>query len=131
MRKRLRTDISYGFTLLEVMMAMAIIAIALTAIMGSQSQSVTIANEVRFNTTAPLLAQTRIAEVEINEPDELVSDSGSFGEDFPGYSWQLSVKDAFLQGPDAVSDHLKQIDLTVSRGLDEHYQYKIRLYQFY
>ena len=131
MRKKLRANISYGFTLLEVMIAMTIIAIALTAIMGSQSQSVTIVNEVKFNTTAPLLAQTKITEIEIKEPDETVSDSGSFGEDFPGYSWKLSVKEASLQCPEAVSDHLKQIDLTVSCGLGENYRYSIRLYQFH
>ncbi|OPX39458.1 MAG: hypothetical protein B1H11_03075 [Desulfobacteraceae bacterium 4484_190.1] len=131
MRKKLRANISYGFTLLEVMIAMTIIAIALTAIMGSQSQSVTIANEVKFNTTAPLLAQTKIAEIEIKEPDEPVSDSGSFGEDFPCYSWKLSVKEASLQCPEAVSDHLRQIDLTVSCGLGENYRYSIRLYQFH
>ncbi|MBW2616338.1 MAG: hypothetical protein JRD02_09210, partial [Deltaproteobacteria bacterium] len=33
------------------MVAMAIIAIALTAVLGSQSQSVSLASEAKFNTT--------------------------------------------------------------------------------
>jgi general secretion pathway protein I len=49
-----------GFTLLEVMVAIALIAIALTAVLGSQSQSVSLAGEARFNTTATLLAQSKI-----------------------------------------------------------------------
>jgi prepilin-type N-terminal cleavage/methylation domain-containing protein len=57
---RIQKRKSFGFTLLEVMVAMSIIAIALTAVLGSQSQSVSLASEAKFNTTAPLLAQSKI-----------------------------------------------------------------------
>ena len=46
-----------GFTLLEVMVAMAIIAIAMTAVLNSQSQSISLASEAKFSTTAALLAR--------------------------------------------------------------------------
>ena len=78
-----------GFTLLEVMVAMAIIAIALTAVLGSQSQSVSLASEARFNTTASLLARAKMAEMEAMEAEDLAFDSGDFGEDFPGYMWKM------------------------------------------
>ena len=57
-----------GFTLLEVMIAMAIIAIALVAVFGSQSQSLSLANEAKFSTTAALLAQSKMAEIETLNP---------------------------------------------------------------
>ena len=119
-----------GFTLLEVMIAMAIIAITLVVVFGSQSQSLSLANEAKFNTTAALLAQGKMAEIEILSPEDLVSDSGDFGEDFPGYIWQLSVGDVMSDRAENVSDHLKKIDLSISWGEDGQYQYRIRLYRF-
>jgi general secretion pathway protein I len=123
-------DRCHGFTLLEVMIAMAIIAIVLTAVLGSQSQSVSLASEAKFNTTAALLAQSKMAEMEAKKPVDLTSDSGDFGEDFPGYTWNATVTDVMSVGPVDVSDNLKQIDLAVSWGEEELYKYHLRLYRF-
>ena len=60
-----------GFTLLEVMVAMAIIAIAMTAVLNSQSQSISLASEAKFSTTATLLAQMKIAEMSRGKPQDL------------------------------------------------------------
>lgn len=119
-----------GFTLLEVMVAIALIAIALTAVLGSQSQSVSLAGEARFNTTATLLAQSKMAEIELQDPRDLTADSGDFDEDFPGYTWNLSVSNVMFDRPENVSDHLKQVDLTISWGEDEQFQYALRVYRF-
>ena len=120
----------FGFTLLEVMVAMAIIAIALTAVLGSQSQSVSLANEAKFITTAAFLAQGKIATVEIKKTDDLVDDSGDFGVDFPGYTWEIKVHDVAFEKPENVSDYLKQIDLRILWSGDSHYQYSLRLFKF-
>jgi general secretion pathway protein I len=118
-----------GFTLLEVMIAVAVIAIALVAVFGSQSQSLTLANEAKFNTTAALLAQKKMAEIEVKRPLEPGSASGDFGEDFPGYEWDLRVDDVSFTGASTV-EYLKQVDLTVLWGDREQYQYRLRLYRF-
>ena len=122
-------DKCLGFTLLEVMVAMAIIAIALTAVLGLQSQSLSLASEAKFSTTVAFLAQSKMAEIEAQKPEDLTSDSGDFGEDFPGYRWDLSVNDVTLDEPEGVSDHLKQIDLTISWEEYDQYQYRLRLYR--
>jgi len=119
-----------GFTLLEVMVAMAIIAIALTAVLGSQSQSLSLASEAKFSTTVALLAQSKMAEIEAEKPEDLTSDSGDFGDDYPGYRWDKSVNDVTFDEPEGVSDHLKQIDLTVSWEDNDQYVYRLRLYRF-
>ena len=119
-----------GFTLLEVMVALAIIATALMAVLGSQSQSLSIASETKFSTTAIFLAQHKMAELEAKDPEELSADSGDFGEEFPGYRWDLRVSDVASVEPENVSDYLSQLDLTVSRGEDGPYQYSLRLYRF-
>jgi general secretion pathway protein I len=128
---RIKQRESSGFTLLEVMVAMAIIAIALTAVLGSQSQGVSLASEAKFNTTAPLLAQSKIAEIEMTEAVDLSGNSGDFGEDFPGYTWEFIVEDVVFEKPENVSDLLKRIDLKVSWGDEEQYQYRLRLYRFF
>ena len=120
-----------GFTLLEVMMALAIIAIALAAVLGLQSQSVSLATEARFNTTAALLAQNKMAGIEIERSQDLISDSGDFGDDFPDYRWELNVSHVTFPGEEDIADHLRQIDLDISWGEDKLYQYHLRLYRFF
>ena len=119
-----------GFTLLEVMVAIALMGIALTAVLGSQSQGVSLASEAKFNTTAALLAQGKIAEIELATLEDLISDSGDFGEDFPGYLWEVTVRDIVLDEAEDASDHVKQIDVEVFWGENKRYYYRFRLYRF-
>lgn len=116
-----------GFTLLEVMIAVALIAIALVTLLGSQSQSVFFANSAKFETMASLLAQSKMSEITIQAADSLSSDSGDFGEDYPGYAWEATVSDVSIEGLDAISDYLKQIDLAVTWGA---LSYNLRLYHY-
>ena len=116
-----------GFTLLEVMIAVALIAIALTTLLGSQSQSVSFANSAKFETMAALLAQSKMSEVTIQKAGALTSDSGDFGDDYPGYAWEVNVNEIAIPGIDNISDYLKQIDLEVTWGA---LSYNLRLYQY-
>jgi general secretion pathway protein I len=116
-----------GFTLLEVMIAVAIIAIALTTLLGSQSQSVSFANSAKFETMAALLAQSKMSELVTLEKNRLTSDSGDFGDDYPGFTWEVRVSDITIGNIANISDYLKQVDLTVTWGV---YNYNLRLYQY-
>ena len=73
---------------MEVMIAMAILAIALVAVFQSQSQSISMEGNSRFLTTASLLAQSRMAEVEAMGLDNIITNSGDFG-DVSWLSWFL------------------------------------------
>ena len=116
-----------GFTLLEVMIAVAIIAIALTTLLGSQSQSVSFANSAKFETMAALLAQSKMSEITAQNASDLNNDSGDFGDDYPGYTWEVSVSDLVIPGVGDISNYLKQVDLTVTWGV---FSYNLRLYQY-
>jgi general secretion pathway protein I len=118
-----------GFTLLEVMIAVAILAIALVAVFGLQSQSVSLASEAKFNTTVALLAQKKMAQIESISPQELNSDDGDFGEDFPGYQWDVRISDVSFSGIGTV-EYLKQVDLVIFWGDHKKYQYGVRLFRF-
>ncbi|MCP4680865.1 MAG: prepilin-type N-terminal cleavage/methylation domain-containing protein [Desulfobacterales bacterium] len=126
----LRNENYPGFTLLEVMVAIAIIAIALSAVLGSQSQSVSLATEAKFNTSAAFLAQSKMAEIAIYGPENLTSGSGNFGDDFIDYQWNLIVNDVNLPDEEETGKYLRQIDLTVSLGEHNLYKYHLRLYRF-
>lgn len=98
-----------GFTLLEVMIAMAILATVLVTVFHSQSQSIAMANESRAMTTLALLAQSRMAEVEGQQNLSTGQTSGKFGDDFPDYSWTVGI----TQPPGPGSSYLRKIEVTV------------------
>jgi general secretion pathway protein I len=100
---------SRGFSLLEVMIAMAILAISLVAVYQSQSQSLSMAAGARFLTTASLLAQSRMAEIDAADPRGVTAGNGDFGEDFLDYHWQVELEQTEI----AV---LKKIILTVTNS---------------
>ncbi len=118
-----------GFTLLEVMIAISLLAIALTTLFGSQSQSVSLGSTTKFNTQAPLLAQLKLAEF-TKTTERPTSDSGDFGDKFPGYQWKIETEDANLEASEILSkleDTLQRLTLTISWG-DNHYVYEIKSY---
>jgi len=119
-----------GFTLLEVMVALSIILIVLTALMGTQSQGMSLAIEAKFQITAALLARDKMSQLEMLEDDEISSDSGDFGDDFAPYQWKLEVERVDIPGIDEAVGHLLRIDLMVFLEDDERYQYTIRQYRF-
>jgi len=98
-----------GFTLLEVMIAMAILATVLVTVFHSQSQSIAMANESRAMTTLALLAQSRMAEVEGRQDLSTGQTSGDFGDDFPDYTWTVSITQPQVPG----SSLLRKIEVTV------------------
>jgi general secretion pathway protein I len=80
-----------GFTLLEVMIAMAILSISLLVVFQSQSQSVAMMANSRAMTMLTLLAQSKMAELETAAIASLESGSGDFGADYPDYTWTSTV----------------------------------------
>jgi len=121
----------FGFSLLEVMVSIAIIAIALMAVLGSQSQGSSLAGESRFNTTAAFLAQSKMAEMEIRSLNDLGADAGDFGEDFPGYRWEVSVQSLAIEDLAMTSEKVKQIDVRVSLDKFPEKQFRLRVYRFF
>lgn len=117
-----------GFTFLEVMVAVMIIAISFVTLIGSQSQSVSIAGYSRFNVDAALLAQQKLTEIESAGFDDIFSGQGDFGEEFPAYRWKsevadLSEDDTAIPGGD---DMLKRVDVIITLGEDESRSYAVR-----
>lgn len=84
-----------GFTLLEVVVAMAVIAIAFTAMLGLHVRSLRLAAREQAYTQALLLARMLVTEAELEGYPPLGEARGDFetrfpGE-YPGYVWERTV----------------------------------------
>ena len=121
-------DSPNGFTFLEVMVAVAIMAIAFVTLIGSQSQSITVAADSRFTITAALLAQQKLAQMEAAGFESLFSEEGDFGDQYPSYRWRTEISSLYEEDTGIVqSDELlKAVDLTVSRGTRQELTYTVR-----
>jgi general secretion pathway protein I len=124
-----------GFTLLEVMVALSIVASVMVPLLVSQSEGISMQDETKFRTTAALLAQKKISEIEVQGKDDLIADYGDFGDDFPDYFWEIKIQDLSFPEIDEEAQeytkYLKQIDLNVYRGEKKRYQYALRFYKFF
>ncbi|MBU1170459.1 MAG: prepilin-type N-terminal cleavage/methylation domain-containing protein [Proteobacteria bacterium] len=117
-----------GFTLLEVVIAMAIIATGFIAVYSLHIQTLAVSNSVRFYTKAPLLAQKKMSELESNL-SQLSDSSGDFGDDYTGYAYKVTVSDIEneILGESAVK--MKKIELQIGLNEGEN-SYDVTAYRF-
>jgi len=78
-----------GFTLLEVLVAVAVMAIALVGILKANYESLSALADSRARTTAVLLAGNKLAEVEAAGAGQWNEFQGDFGEENPGFTWRV------------------------------------------
>lgn len=81
-----------GFTLLEVMFAMAILAIALPVLLGLRNQDIDLHVRARAMTTATLLAKEKLLEAELTPVLQIGEISGEFTTPPPGAPTSSSVQ---------------------------------------
>jgi general secretion pathway protein I len=74
-----------GFSLLEVLFAVAILAIALPVLLGLRNRDVAILAEAQQITEATFLAQEKLLEAEMSGPLPFGEVSGNFAGPPPGY----------------------------------------------
>jgi prepilin-type N-terminal cleavage/methylation domain-containing protein len=119
-----------GFTLLEVMVALGIMAIVLVSVYRLQSQTLAMSMESRFYIQAPLLARSTLVRLEESKEREMASGQGDFGREFPGYQWKMTVEEAPSQALGVeLSRDMKRIDVLVTLNNGE-YSYGFRTYRF-
>lgn len=118
-----------GFTLLEVMVALGVMAVVLVSVYRLQSQTLAMSMESRFYTQAPLLARSALIRLEHSKEREMASGQGDFGPEFPGYQWKITVEEAPSKylGPE-LSQDMKRIDVLVTLN-EGQYSYGFRTYR--
>ena len=98
-----------GFTLLEVLVAVAILAIAMVAILKANVQSLDTLTKSRETSTASLLAASKLAEIEAAGVAKWTELRGDFGEDYPDYTWEVETSSTEVEG-------LVRVVVIVQRG---------------
>ena len=104
-----------GFTLLEIMIALAIVAIALVSLLGLANRSIAVQERLQRMTRATLLAQEKMTEIELAaEAETLVFEpaAGVFAEPFSDFRWRLEFADTPLPV-------VTQVSVTVAWGAEE------------
>ncbi|MDT8440029.1 MAG: type II secretion system minor pseudopilin GspI [Desulfuromonadales bacterium] len=82
-----------GFTLLEIMVALAIVATAMVALLGLVNRTIGVHDRLQRVTAATLLAQQVMAETEAGARPEAFGGAGSQGEFAPphgDYRWRIA-----------------------------------------
>jgi len=97
-----------GFTLIEVMVALSIVALSLTAVTASISQMINAAESMRNRTYASWIAQNQITELRLADTaPEVGSTSGEVEYANTDWSWRAVVSETGV-------DDLFRIDVSVS-----------------
>ena len=82
-----------GFTLLEVAVALFLIATTLLAVFRLQAQNLDLQSEADFITVARQLAQDRLARIQAESGFSEGIETGEFGEGHEGFSYQTEVRE--------------------------------------
>lgn len=84
-----------AFTLLEIMVALAIVGIAMVALLSLGNRSIGVHDHLQRLTQATLLAQQKMAESELEASrggvSQMTGSSGAFNEPFTDYRWQIAI----------------------------------------
>jgi general secretion pathway protein I len=95
-----------GFTLLEVMVALAVLSLALVVVFSQQARGIAQGNEARIIAKATLLAQERMAGL-ISDEDLMEGDEeGEVEDSIPPFTWKQLVEESNIEG-------IKKITVTV------------------
>ena len=96
-----------GFTLLEVMVAVAILAVSLTVLLTFTGNTMIKSGRAEKLTIVSMLARQKMTEIEIDLekakkkrefPDER-SEGGSFDEPFEDFKWRMEIRRVELPAP--------------------------------
>ncbi len=119
---------SQGFTLIEIMVALAVVAIVFVSFYKLFSQAISADGAARFYTVAPLLAQQKMDEINGGIISATDGETGAF-ENHAEYTWQARITDLTSESLGKAVSDLKQVDIIIS-GQDDTRNFSLRSYVF-
>ncbi len=119
-----------GFTLIEVLISMMIVATAVVALSFAARSSALNLQKARNMTTANTLLQQKATEFEYKYqkefPTEKTQESGDFGKEYPNFAWRVQVQP--LEFPDLTpiltaneADGASDMMITVIRQMTDYF----------
>jgi general secretion pathway protein I len=113
--------VSRGLTLLEVLIALVIIATALVALVNLENQDIRAIDKSRRVTLATMLARNMMTQIEIGGfPEEMGEEEGDFRESeldeelqasYAGFRWRTVVESAEFEG--VTLENARRVTVTV------------------
>ncbi len=86
-----------GFLMLEVILAMTLLAISTVAIVESLGRCLAAARAVQSYSTSEILLANKSFEFRTERPTDLLDQEGEF-QDYPGFSWSRKLEETDSQG---------------------------------
>lgn len=119
----------HGFTLLEVMVSLAILGIVLVSVLTLHSQTLEMATTTRADHTAAQMAQEILyGQIEAGL-DETFFPSGEFEEKYPGFQWEANQETLSMEGEDENTLQFVRVDIKVENP-DVSSSYALRGYYY-
>lgn len=81
-----------GFTLLEILVALAVLAVALVVLLTLRNRDIALQAHARHLITATALAKEKLEELSRVAEADRQETSGDFGERYPGYVWRQEMQ---------------------------------------
>ena len=125
-----------GFTLLEMLVSIAVIGVVLVAIFKMQSGTTRLSSSGDFYDTAPHLARMKLSEIVLGLAEKFPDQEreGHFGDSFPDYEWRYVLTPLEINGSripselgesdgvkavlgDEILERIGRIDLEISHSL--------------
>ncbi|MBC2704554.1 prepilin-type N-terminal cleavage/methylation domain-containing protein [Desulfobacula sp.] len=128
----LRAGNSNGFTLLEVMISVSIIALVFVSLFRMQSSTIELAAAGKFNSIAPILANQVLVKIK-GDIDGWSEPKGDFGDNFPGIEWTCKILDSSFEEIEFISEEnrnaFKKIEIEITDPSGPR-SYKINTWRF-
>ena len=86
-----------GFTFIEIMIAILIIAVSIIPILNSCGLSLTLSSRTRDIITSTILANSLMAEIQTEGFPSIGLEEGDFGKDYPRFSWRKKVEEGPIE----------------------------------
>ncbi|MEK7286851.1 MAG: prepilin-type N-terminal cleavage/methylation domain-containing protein [Nitrospirota bacterium] len=85
-----------GFTLIEIMVSLAILGASFIVLLGLRNRDIAIASEANHIVTGTLLARQKVADFAIAKDRSALAKKGDFGKEYPSYQWEMSAEKSGL-----------------------------------
>jgi prepilin-type N-terminal cleavage/methylation domain-containing protein len=114
-----------GFTFLEVMVALSVLALILTAVFRLYAQSLMMISSSDFDMKAPFLAQKIVTELKTGKASTMGT-NGKFEGEFRNFTWQIDKEELFISGysdllPEDIENiKINKVIVTISDNLKKY-----------
>ncbi len=104
-----------GFTLLEVLVSLSIIAIVMVSVIRLQGQTIGMCEAVKFYSIAPFLAQDKISEAILDPETFHGGATGDFRPELSGWTWEVKTETKEMELKESLQMEIVEIRVKIKQ----------------